>query len=502
MKTGNETGYSFSFLKRLGIGVHLVISSLAVLLIVVMVNYISARHFLRIDVTASKQWKLSPMTIRLLNSITNDIKAIVYFEKDNPMYVMTVSLLREYASINPLIKLELVNPTTDPAEAERVKNIYKLGQSSSKEVVIFDCEGQIKMVYANDLMDYEIEPTEDSSAVFRRKITAFKGESVFTSALIWVTQPRQLKVYFIQDHREHNLFSRDEIVGYSKFADLLSDMRLKPEPLSLLGSAEIPIDCSLLIAAAPLDPYTSDEIGKIERYLNHGGRMFILLNNNSVNKIIGLEKMLIAWGVVVGDNIVLDPTRQVPGSKGLALSLNNFGIHPITDPLINSTVHFLMPRSVSAIKSLSKQPDAPKVSELILTSENGLIINDIKDGSVRVVPGRTLQGYCSVAVAVEKGEVRGLTAGRGLTRIVVVGDSFFLANQMINSAANRDFAMLSLNWLLDRSELLGGIGPRTVKEYKLLLSQQQINNLRLMLLAVLPLSVIFIGFIVYIRRRK
>jgi hypothetical protein len=37
MKTGNETGYSFSFLKRLGIGVHLVISSLAVLLIVVMV---------------------------------------------------------------------------------------------------------------------------------------------------------------------------------------------------------------------------------------------------------------------------------------------------------------------------------------------------------------------------------------------------------------------------------------------------------------------------------
>jgi hypothetical protein len=91
-------------------------------------------------------------------------------------------------------------------------------------------------------------------SVFRRKITAFKGESVFTSALIWVTQPRQLKVYFIQDHREHNLFSRDEIVGYSKFADLLSDMRLKPEPLSLLGSAEIPIDCSLLIAAAPLYP--------------------------------------------------------------------------------------------------------------------------------------------------------------------------------------------------------------------------------------------------------
>ena len=415
---------------------------------------------------------------------------------------MTVSLLREYASINPSIKLDLVNPTTNPAEAERIKNIYKLGQSSSKEVVIFDCGGQTKIVYANDLMDYEVEPTESSSAVFRKKIIAFKGESVFTSAIIWVVQPHQLKVYFIQDHREHNLFSRDEIVGYSKFADLLSDMRLKPEPISLLGSAEIPVDCSLLIVAAPLDPYTSDEINKIEHYLNQGGRMLVLLNNNSVNKVIGLEKMLIGWGVVVGDNIVLDPTRQVPGSKGLALALNNFGVHPITEPIINSAVYFLMPRSVSAIKSLSKQPDAPKVSELVLTSENGLIINDIKDGSVRVVPGRTLQGYCSVAVAVEKGGVRGLTAGRGLTRIVVVGDSFFLANQMINTAANRDFAMLSLNWLLDRSELLGGVGPRAVKEYKILLNQQQINNLRLTLLVALPFSVIFIGFIVWMRRRK
>ena len=230
--------------------------------------------------------------------------------------------------------------------------------------------------------------------------------------------------------------------------------------------------------------------------------MLILLNNNSVNKVIGIEKMLIDWGVVVGDNIVLDPTRQVPGSKGLALALNNFGVHPITEPLINSTVHLLMPRSVSAIKTLSKQPDAPKVSELILTSENGLIINDIKDGTARIIPGRTLQGYCSVAVAVEKGGVRGLTVGRGLTRIVVVGDSFFLANQMINTAANRDFAILSLNWLLDRSQLLGGVGPRTVKEYKLLLNQQQINNLRLTLLVALPLSIIFIGFIVWMRRRK
>lgn len=500
MNKNSEQKNNYLFLRRLSSGTQVFISTLAIVSIVVMVNYLSARHFKRIDITASSQWKLSPLTLKFLNSLTNDVKVIVYFDKDNPAYGLTTSLLREYSAVNSAIKLEIVNPTTNPSEAERIKSRYKLGSSEGRDVVIFESKGQVKIVYANEVIDYELEPLEDSQREFRKKIIGFKGEAVFTSALIWVTQPRQLKAYFIQDHREHSPFSRDEIVGYSKFASLLSDMKLQPEPLSLLGSAEIPADCSLLIAAAPLEPYTSDEIEKIDRYLNQGGRMLILLNNNSVNKVTGLEKMLVGWGVIVGDNIVLDPTRQVPGSRGLALSLNRFGLHVITEPLINSSIHLLMPRTVSAIKSASSQPDAPKVVELLFTSEQGIVASEIKDGVVQLNPGRVIRGCYPVAVAIEKGSVRGVT--RGSSRIVVVGDSFFLANQMIDTAGNRDFAMLAVNWLLDRTELLGGIGPRAVKEFKLLLTQPQLKNLRTLLLVVLPGSVLFIGLIVWVVRRK
>ncbi|MGC8743909.1 MAG: GldG family protein [Verrucomicrobiia bacterium] len=479
----------------------LFISALAVLSIVIMVNYLSARHFKRFDVTASKQWRLSAYTIRFLNSLTNDIKVIVYFDKDNPAYDMTLSLLKEYAAICPEIKLNVVNPTTNPADAERIKQNYRLGSSEGKDAVIFDCNGQTKIVYSNEIIDYELEPVENSSQrEFRKKIIGFKGESYFTSALIWVTQPRQLKVYYVQDHREHNLSSRDEIVGYSKFADLLSEMKLKPEPISLLGSADIPADCSLLIIAAPLEPYTSDEVDKIERYLNQGGRLLVLLNNNTVKKVTGIEKMLVGWGVIVGDNIVLDMTRQLPGSRGLALSLNNFAPHPITEPMVNSAIHILMPRSVSAIKSASKQPDSPKVTELVFTSEQGMVADEIKDGVVQLNPARIYRGYFPVAAAIEKGSVRGVV--RGSTRIVVIGDSFLFGNQMIDTAANRDFATLTVNWLIDRTELMGGIGPRVVKEFKLLLTQQQLNTLRIILLLVLPGSVLFIGFIIWMVRRK
>ena len=43
-------------------------------------------------------------------------------------------------------------------------------------------------------------------------------------------------------------------------------------------------------------------------------------------------------------------------------------------------------------------------------------------------------------VAVEKGAIKDVITERGSTRMVVVGDSLFLANHQIDSAANRDFA--------------------------------------------------------------
>jgi hypothetical protein len=68
-------------------------------------------------------------------------------------------------------------------------------------------------------------------------------------------------------------------------------------------------------------------------------------------------------------------------------------------------------------------------------------------------------------VAVEKGAIKNVITERGTSRIVVVGDSIFLANHQMDSAANRDFAGYAVNWLLDRPHLLEGLGPRPITEY-------------------------------------
>ena len=106
-------------------------------------------------------------------------------------------------------------------------------------------------------------------------------------------------------------------------------------------------------------------------------------------------------------------------------------------------------------------------------------------------------------VAVEKSAPKGVvTDERGATRMLITGDAYFLDNQLIGYGANEDFADSSVNWLLERTTFLQGIGPRPVSEYQLLLSPHQKNTLKGLLLGAIPGGILLFGGLVWLRRRK
>ncbi len=94
------------------------------------------------------------------------------------------------------------------------------------------------------------------------------------------------------------------------------------------------------------------------------------------------------------------------------------------------------------------------------------------------------------------------TSRRGTTRIVAVGDDIFLGNYYIDAGGNRDFLSSALNWLLDRSQLMEGLGPRPVTEFRLQITTYQQSQLRWVLLGILPGSVLLLGWLVWLARRK
>lgn len=495
---------SFSFSRKFGVAFSVLIACLSVLAIVVMVNYLAARHFYRLDASTNQRTRLAPLTLRVLDSITNEVKITVYYDPQERLYREATSLLREYTARNPRLKLQLINPVNNPAEAQAVKDRYKLAELRDKDLVIFDCNGRIKSVYKAALSEYDLEPVANpNEREFRRKTKAFRGEVEFTSALVSVADTRQLKACFLEGHGEHNSGSHDEQSGYSKFAALLTENNLQYQALSLLGSTEVPPDCSLLIIAGPRSALSRDELEKIERYLNQGGRLLVAFGFPSVQKRTGLEGLLANWGLIVGENIIRDYLHSTPDSLGqdLVLPLTSAESHAITAPLLHSSVHLIQPRTIATIKS-GRNTEGLRLDELLHTTPDAVLITTLRNGIPEPNPARDRRGAFSIIAAAEKGAVKNISAGRGTTRIVAAGDSFFLGNQMIESAANRDFAMHTINWLVDRPYLLAGVAPRSVTEYRLNLTQSEVLTVRWLLLGALPGGVLLLGVFVWFNRRK
>jgi len=485
-----------SRLRRWGIGLNVLVSCAALFAIVVMVNYLASRHFVRFNWTGDTRFQLLPQTLLLLGSLTNQVKVSVLFEPDVPgtLYGDVKALLKEYQLASPRIQVEFIDYLRNSRGAALVKAQYRLSTSADADLVIFDCEGRHRVVNARELSDYDL------SGAFRNepvKRTGFKGEQFFTSALLSVTDPKPLKAYALAGHKEHDLTSEDSTQGYQNFASLLREKNITIEPFSLLTN-DVPEDCSLLIIAGPRNRIPSQELERIDAYLKRGGRVFALLLSTLLPdaRKSGLERLLAEWNVEVGDNLVIDQSQTRAGAARILL-VSEFGGHPIVNPLRGARLGLVMPRSVRQRAADPRGADAVKVDELAFTSASGVALANVAGSEG---PTET-NGVISLIVAAEKGTVSGVSPDRGATRLVVVGESIFLANGLIEAEANRDFASLAVNWLLERGHLLD-IGPRPLREYQVSLTVAQRRNLRWILLGAMPGSVLFLGLLVWVRRRK
>ena len=489
MPTDPKSQPSFSPGRRWKIGLEVVVRTALVLAVVVMVNYLGARFFWgRFYLSSQTRVQLAPRTLEVLKSLTNHIDVTLYYDKQDDFYPTIVALLNEYRSANPRLSVTTVDYVRDAGEAQKVKEQYKLNSPTDKNLVIFDCEGRVKIVPGDSLTQIKLEAVPNpKEREFRRRPIAFNGEQAFTSMLLAVTSARPFKAYFLQGHGEPSLSDTDE-TGYLKFGSLLAQNYIAVTNLELFGDNPVPMDCNLLIIAGPRTELSETELQKIDQYLAQGGRLFVLFNYFSIKRPTGLEPILARWGGNVGSDWVQD-SKTVSGKD---VVVSSFSQHPVVNPLIGFGLFLYLPRPISKVNWENPPAGAPQVDELAFTSPASILAGE---------SGNPPHAY-PLMVAVEQKPVAGVANARGTTRILVVGDSFAFGNQSIKSLDNSDFIGYAANWLLDRTALLKGIGPRPVTEFRLLMTRTQQREVRWLLLGALPGAVLLFGCLVWLARRK
>jgi ABC-type uncharacterized transport system involved in gliding motility auxiliary subunit len=482
-------------LRRLTIGLTVLVGVLSMLAIVVMLNYLANRHFVRIHVTDDPRQQLSPMSRQVLQGLTDEVQVIVFFEPDptGTLYSAVRALLTEYDLLSPQLKVEYLDYRTNPGRAAQLKDEFNLPATGSTDLVIFAGRGRHKIVHEKELADYDLAGIMEGQAARR---SSFNGEALFTSAILSVSEASPVRAYALTGHGEHDLESNDATHGYLAFARLLQEKNIEVSSLNLSTNA-IPNDCELLIVAGPRYSIPPAELDQIRGYLNDGGRALILLINPvrpNVRKS-GLESVLYEWNLSIGDDLVIDRAQSKTAAAEVLLT-SSFGNHPIMRPLHQARLGLVTPRSVRP-RVQPAGTDGIHLAELMFAGNEALAYSDTQ-GSI---PAGDVNGPIPLAVAVEKGTIAGVGPDRASTRMVVVGESIFLGNTLMNWEANRDFASLTVNWLVDRSHLLQ-LGPRPLQEYRITLTQAQMQMVNWLLLAVFPGSVMLLGVLVWFRRRN
>jgi len=493
MSAARHPSPSFQAWRRWTFAFNVAISILAVTSILGMLNYLAARHYERVHLVADPRLELSPMTAQLLETLTNQVQVVVFFDADphGTLFSSVKGLLKEYELLCPRLQVEYVDYLRDPGKAAMIKARYHLTASTDVDQVIFDCDGRYKVVHSSELSEYDMDALMRGEEVRR---SGFKGEQFFTSAILSVSEQQSPRAYYLVGHGEHDLRSEESSMGYANFKTLLEEKNIEVLPLSLSTNG-VPVDAQLLILAGPRVALPDFELAKVGDYLNRGGNALFLLPSplRPGVRSSGLESLLAEWNVRLGDDLVID-RAQSKADAAQVLLVSKFGDHAVTRALRDLRVALVMPQSVGP--TTAEAADALELTALLATGDQGVALSEVRGNRGTV----SEEGMVALSVALEKGGIAGVNASRGVARLIVVGESQFLANGPLEMESNRDFASLSVNWLLDRNHLLA-INPQPLNDYKVSLSDTQMRSLRWMLLVVLPGSMLGLGVLVWFRRR-
>jgi len=497
--------------------------------LLVIVNYFGWKYHQRFDWTRSRLYTLSEKTENVLASLDRDVEVVVFAGPGGPnapLVEPVTELLARYEAASPHFTVRVIDPLKSRVEAERLLEQYGTRYVEGSLQVVFDAAGERRAFSDTDLAERDYSAMQFGGAP---TIEAFKGEELFTGALVELSSGEQPKVLFTTGHGELPLNSLSGR-GLENFQELLGHDNVETEEWASLGQPEVPAGTDLVVVVGPTASFIPPELAAFGHYLDGGGRMLWLLDpllaSGEAGRAsdLGLGDWLAGYGVTLGEDLVVDPERTVPFYGAETFFLDSYGTHPTVKALSEAGV----PVIFSLVRSVRRggAPDGLTVTEIVRTSPDGWGETSLSNLQAIAADEADTRGPVGVAVAVEKrreeaapdegdegdegddaareaGETGGETApgpeGTGL-RLVVVGDSDFAADGLIASGGNAAFLDNTLNWLLARESFLG-IPPKKPEQVRLDLRDDQLLII-ILLVALLPLLSMVGGVVVYFRRRR
>ncbi len=444
-------------------------NSLFVLLFLALIGLIGAvtREFsVSRDVTQGSRNSLTEGSINVLKQMKLPVHITVYASRDDTskkeQYRKKYSdFVARYQRAKPDIALEFIDPAEQP----------KLAQDAGIKV-----DGEFVVEYAKR-SEHILPPFVEQD---------------MTNLLVRLSRTNQRPVMYLDGHGERSLIGvKNHDIG--EFGKQLEKRGFKFSNPDLTIAQAVPSNGTMLIIASPQIGLTEVEVKKIQTYLESGGNLLLLLDDDNLH---GLKPIADYLGLTVSPGMVMDlSAAQYKADARMAIA-SQYGEHAITKNFMLRTF-FSEARMVDAQDSYEW---GWKVTRLIDVAPNGWLEKGKIDTKVSFDAKSDVPGPISIAVALER------IYGKKGQRVVVVGNGNFLSNTFIANGGNIDLGINIINWLAGDDNLIT-IQPKPLKDVNMIIPDTDSGRLLAWFIFngfqyFIPLFFVIAGLVIWWKRRK
>lgn len=496
---------------RWGVGTMSVMQVALVALTLIALNYLTARHFTRIDLSRDRNYTLSRATTSYLVSDAlakraTPVKWIMAFPRSNPFYERVRVLAEDYARLSRgKIALEVIDALRSPDRAQQVMAAYEL--SLMRPMIVIDARGDesaavttnpagthelnphVRLVLAEDMMIHTSDPQG------QRRPSGFQGEDVLTAGLVRAIEGRPRKFLFLAD--KSKIDAEGENSPWKSLETTLRFQNTELQGINLAGLEDIPAEAEGVTLIAPKYDLTEQELGVLDRYWGrpHAALLVLLEPGNTLPK---LRAFLRANGVTPQHDRVIarEKDRVITAARGMF----TYNIDFLKD-LAGQTSVF-----EGASASLEVRENAEDLGTRKIYPWGLFQVADGFWGETKFGAGHEsydqLEDHAAplfLAAGVTRGGASDDKLAAQTSRMIVVSNTDFLKPEN-QRAENIDFLASAVNWLVGR-EALAGIGPRSLGTYKLPILEAQVTFINRANLFFLPAFFVLVGAIIWSSRR-
>lgn len=435
---------------------------LIVIGILVLVNVLSDNLFLRLDLTADKQYTLSNATKNIVKTLEEPVTVTAYFSEDVPTQMTKTKrdfkeMLIEYSSLSKgMVVYEFIDPSSNEmAEQEAISAGIQPVIATVRE----KNQAKQQKVYLGAVISMgeaiEVIPFMQPGAAM---------EYALSSTIKKISVQNKPVIGLLQGHGEPSI---------NAFPQVLNSLSIlyHIEPVEFADTINVLANYQTIAIIAPRDSFPARDLAQLDRFLGRGGNIFLAINRvegdlsvaRGTSISTGLETWLISKGLIIENNFVVDArcapisVRQQQGAFSYTTQvpfhyipiISGFADHPISKGLEQILLPF--------VSTLSYVGDTSKVfTPIAWTSEkSGVQLSPVNfDISRQWTDADFPMEKLTVA-----GVLEGKIVGNTMSKMVVIADGDFAVNgegQQARQQAEDNISLMvnSIDFLSDDTGLI------------------------------------------------